>query len=205
VSARGAHGPQPLPLTVVLRSGATLIRQGASGDGLWLVQSGALRTASVTDDGRELVLDVLGPGEGVGEPAGVSSPVTVRALRPCRLAPVGPRAAADLLASRAHRAAALAADLAWLDVRSRVSRRLDDLSERFGRAVDGGRLILLPLTQDEVAAMAGTSRESANRALRALAADGTIRVAARGRYVVQMRLHAVASRNALTRDPTANT
>ncbi|MGZ4110304.1 MAG: Crp/Fnr family transcriptional regulator [Actinomycetota bacterium] len=191
MSAHVARGPQPLPLTVVLRSGAILIRQGASGDGLWLVQSGALRTASVTDDGRELVLDVLGPGHGAGEPAGMTSPVTVRALRPCRLAPAGPHAAADLLASRAHRAAGLAADLAWLDVRSRVWRRLDDLSERFGRAVDGGRLILLPLTQDEVAAMAGTSRESANRALRALVADGTIRVAARGRYVVRTKLAAV--------------
>jgi CRP/FNR family transcriptional regulator, cyclic AMP receptor protein len=191
VSARVARGPQPLPLTVVLRPGATLIPQGAAGDGLWLVQSGALRTASITDDGRELVLDVLGPGQGAGEPVGVTSQVSVRALRPCRLTPVGPQAAADLLASRAHRAAALAADLAWLDVRSRVSRRLDDLGERFGRAVEGGRLILLPLTQDEVAAMAGTSRESANRALRALAADGAIRVAARGRYVVRTRLRAV--------------
>ena len=189
--ARVARDPQPLPLTVVMRSGATLLRQGASGDGLWLVQSGALRTASVTDDGRELVLDVLGPGQGAGEPVGVASPVTVRALRPCRLAPVGSRAAADLLASRAHRAAAHAADLAWLDVRSRIAKRLDDLSQRFGRAVDGGRLILLPLTQDEVAAMAGTSRESANRALRALATDGTIRVAARGRYVVRTRLRSV--------------
>jgi CRP-like cAMP-binding protein len=189
-----AHGLQPLPLTLVLRSGGTLIRQGSPGDGLWLVQSGALRIASVTDDGRELVVDVLGPGQGAGEPAGVTSPVTARALRPCRLAPVGARAAADLLTSRAHRAAALAADLAGLDVRSRVSRRLDDLSERFGRAVDGGRLILLPLTQDEVAAMTGTSRESANRALRALAADGTIRVAARGRYVVRTRLRAAEQR-----------
>lgn len=175
---------QPLPLTVVLRQHAALVRQGAPGEGLWLVISGALRVAQVSDDGRELVLDVLGPGQGVGEPPGSISPVTVRALRPCRLAPVSPRAAADLLIARAHRAAALAADLAWLGVRARVERRLDDLADRFGRPVEGGRLILLPLTQDEVAALAGTTRESANRALRALAADGTIRMAARGRYVV---------------------
>jgi CRP-like cAMP-binding protein len=52
-------------------------------------------------------------------------------------------------------------------------------------------LILLPLTQDEVAALAGTTRESANRALRSMVADGDIRMAARGRYVVRTRLRQV--------------
>ena len=61
----------------------------------------------------------------------------------------------------------------------------------FGRAVEGGRLILIPLTQDEVAALAGTTRESANRALRSMVADGEIRMAARGRYVVRTRLRSV--------------
>lgn len=192
MSVQVRRGPQPLPLTLVLRQRGTLIRQGAPGDGLWLIESGALRVASISDAGHELVLDVLGPGHGTGEPTGLPSPVTVQALRPCRLSPVSPEAAADLLTTRAHRAAALAADLAWLDVRTRISRRLQDLADRFGRPVEGGTLILLPLTQDEVAALAGTTRESANRALRALAADGEIRVAARGRYVVRTRIQRVS-------------
>ena len=78
-----------------------------------------------------------------------------------------------------------------MDVRTRVARRLDDLADRFGRPVEDGRLILLPLTQDEIAAIAGTSRESANRALRSLVAAGTIRIAARGRYVIRPRLRSV--------------
>jgi CRP-like cAMP-binding protein len=185
MSVHVRHGTQPLPLTLVLRQHGTLIQQGEPGDGLWLVESGALRVATVSDAGHELVLDILGRGHGAGEPAGVLSPVTVRALRPCRLSPVAPEAAADLLTARAHRAAALAADLAWLDVRTRIVRRLEDLAERFGRPVESGRLILLPLAQDELAALAGTTRESANRALRQLVAHGAIRVAARGRYVVR--------------------
>ena len=78
-----------------------------------------------------------------------------------------------------------------MDVRARIAHRLDDLAERFGRSVDGGRLILLPLTQDEVASLAGTTRESANRALRSMVSDGEIRMAARGRYVVRTRLRRV--------------
>ncbi len=191
MSAYVRREPQPLPLTLVLRQHATLIRQGASGDGLWMVESGALRVAVISDAGHELVLDVLGSGHVTGEPNGVPSPVTVRALRPSRLSPVPPRAAADLLTTRAHRAAALAAELAWLGVRARITQRLEDLAERFGRPVEGGRLILLPLTQDEIAALAGTTRESANRALRAMVAGGDIRVAARGRYVVRTRFRRV--------------
>jgi CRP/FNR family transcriptional regulator, cyclic AMP receptor protein len=191
VSVQLRRGPQPLPLTLVLRQHGTLIRQGEPGDGLWLIESGALRVATISAAGHELVLDVLGPGHGAGEPTDTPSPVTVKALRPCRLSPASPGTAAELLTARAHRAADLAADFAWLDVRTRITRRLEDLAERFGCSVEGGRLLLLPLTQDEVAALAGTTRESANRALRALVADGQIRVAAPGRYVVRTRLRTV--------------
>ena len=191
MTPRAFGEPQPLPLTIVLRQGATLARQGEPGDGLWLVEAGALRTSMVTNDGRELTLDVLGPGDAAGEPFGVVSGADVRTLRQTRLRPLDPRAAADLLAARAHRAAALAAELAWVGVQERVAWRLDDLAERFGRPVEGGTLLVLPLTQDELAALAGTSRESVSRALRALVSEGRIRVPAKGRYVVRSRLHAV--------------
>jgi len=191
LARRAFGGPQPLPLTVVLRGGAALIYQGQVGDGLWLVRSGAMRASLITPDGRDLTLDVLGPGDVVGEPAGITSTSSVRALRRTRLRPVDPRAAADLLAVRAQRAAALAAELAWLGVRERLLRRLEDLADRFGSPTDGGTLILLPLTQDDLAALAGTTRESVSRAIGALQRQGRIRVAGRGRYVVRARLHAV--------------
>ena len=201
MSVQVRRSPQPLPLTLVLRQRGTLIRQGALGDGVWRVDSGALRMSVVSGAGHELVLDVLGPGQGAGEVTGVVSPVTVRAMRPCRLSPVDPRAAADLLTIRAHRAAALAEEIAWLDVRTRIAHRLNDLAERFGRSVDGGRLILLPLTQDELAALAGTTRESANRALRSMVADRHIRIAARGRYVVLTRLQSIDGSEASSHRP----
>ena len=191
MAPRAFGGPQPLPLTVVLRTGAALLYQGQVGDGLWLVQSGALRASTITPDGRDLTLDVLGPGDLAGEPAGVIGGTSLRALRRTRLRPVDPRAAADLLATRAHRAAALAAELAWLGVRERLLRRLHDLAERFGSPVEGGTLIILPFTQDDLASLVGTTRESVNRTLRALVRDGRIRVAARGRYVVRTDLHVV--------------
>jgi len=184
------EGVEPLPL-VIVTPGRNLVRQGEATRGLWRIDSGVLRAEALAPDGRELVVDLLGPGDLVGEPGSEPSPVTVRAVRPARLQPVAPTAAGPLLARRAHRAVGLACDLAWRDVPTRVEHRLVDLAARFGRPVDGGTLIPLTLTQEEIAGLAGTSRESANRALHVLLASGRIGRRRRGRYVVGARLRVV--------------
>jgi CRP-like cAMP-binding protein len=184
------EGVEPLPLVIVI-PGRNFVRQGEATRGLWRIDSGVLRAEALAPDGRELVVDLLGPGDLVGEPGSEPSPVTVRAVRPARLQPVAPTAAGPLLARRAHRAVGLACDLAWRDVPTRVEHRLVDLAARFGRPVDGGTLIPLTLTQEEIASLAGTSRESANRALRVLLASGRIGRRRRGRYVVGARLRVV--------------
>jgi CRP-like cAMP-binding protein len=100
---------------------------------------------------------------------------------------------AALLAARAERSAELACDLAWLDVAGRLERRLDDLASRFGRAVDGGVLIDLFLTQSDLAALVGASREHVNRALGSLERSGRIRRGTRGRYVARPSLRSVGA------------
>ena len=115
---------EPLPLTLAVPSGRTIVRQGDASAGLWTVESGVLSVGVVAPDGHALMLDVLGPGDAVGEPEGVISLVSVRALRPCRLRPVRADVAMRVLATRAQRVAALACELAWLDVAGRVERRL---------------------------------------------------------------------------------
>jgi CRP/FNR family transcriptional regulator, cyclic AMP receptor protein len=176
------EGVEPLPL-VIVTPGRNLVRQGEATRGLWRIDSGVLRAEALAPDGRELVVDLLGPGDLVGEPGSEPSPVTVRAVRPARLQPVAPTAAGPLLARRAHRAVGLACDLAWRDVPTRVEHRLVDLAARFGRPVDGGTLIPLTLTQEEIAGLAGTSRATVNRVLRAEAKKGTVELR-RGRTSV---------------------
>lgn len=183
-----ARLPQPLPL-VSVRGGHQVVLQGEPCPGPWVVEAGVLLASAVSPDGRVLALDVLGPGDLVGEPDGAQAEAGVRALRPSQLRAVGGSAVSPLAAERARRACTLARDLAWLDVGGRIERRLTDLAERFGRTVPGGVLVALPLTQEDLAALAGTSRESANRALRALQRGGRVTVVARGRYLVHRRLH----------------
>ncbi|MDP9298326.1 MAG: Crp/Fnr family transcriptional regulator [Actinomycetota bacterium] len=175
---------EPLPLTLAVPKGRALIHQGESGTGLWVVESGALIATIVSPDGRMLAIDVLGTGDGVGEPVGQVSPATVRALRPSRLRPVDPVAAQGLLAARATRATARALDLAWFDVSTRLERRLDDLAARFGLSTETGTRIGLSLTQEDLAALTGATRESVNRALHAMERAARLDIEGRGRYVV---------------------
>lgn len=184
------HEPQPLPLTI-LRPRTVAVFQGAPGTGVNVVETGHLRVTAIDDDGHELLVDVLGPGDAVGDPLGAASPWTIRAAGPVRLRAVtGPDATAAV-ARRAERLVAHAIDLAWLDVTERIRRRLVDLGHRLGQPAPGGLLLPVRLTQDDLASMTGTSRESANRAVRALEARDVIRTVRRARYLLRVPLHAV--------------
>ena len=64
--------------------------------------------------------------------------------------------------------------------------------EQYGRSVDGGVQLALKLSQDELAAMLGVSRQSLNRELMALHADGFVSSA-----YARITLHDVAALSAL--------
>jgi CRP-like cAMP-binding protein len=180
---------EPLPL--VLGPSETVVVQGAPVPaGPWVVRSGLLLATRIAEDGRVLGVDLLGPGDIVGEPVGRESPVWVETLRRTRLQPASTDAQAALFAARAARAVALAGDLATLGVLDRVRLRMADLAARFGRSPPVGRsgvVVALPITQDLLASLCGTSRESANRALARLEQTGDLQMLGRGRFLLSPR------------------
>jgi len=181
---------EPLPL-IVLRPGRLAVAQGAPCPGSWRVESGLLWVRAVSADGRRLALDIAGPGDLVGEPQGEVSPCEVRAIGPARLRPVADEEVASAHAARHRREIALALDLAYLAAPARVERRLVTLAERLGRPATGGLRIPTLLTQEDVASLAATSRETVSRAIHQLVRDGRIEVERRGRYLVRSQLRLV--------------
>jgi CRP/FNR family cyclic AMP-dependent transcriptional regulator len=175
---------EPLPLTLAVPRGRALVRQGERAAGLWILESGALIVTAVSKQGRAFALDVLGAGDVVGEPDGRISPVTVRSLVPSGLRPLSGRDGFAPLAERASRAAATALDMACCDVATRVKHRLDDLASRFGVPTPVGTRIALPLTQDDLAALTGSTRESVNRVLCAMERQAHLDARSRGRWIV---------------------
>jgi CRP-like cAMP-binding protein len=79
------------------------------------------------------------------------------------------------LTQRLERMSALLADALFLDAEHRVARRLLDCRCSFG--IEDAEP--LPLTQDDLAAMAGVSRPTANRVLRHLEDEGCVRLGRR--------------------------
>jgi CRP-like cAMP-binding protein len=173
----------PLPLILDVLPGRVVIHQGEPYPDAWMVRYGALLMELVDAEGHRLALDVLGPGDLVGGPPSWTADASVRALITSGLFAAGPVALRDGLARRACRAAWLACSVAWDRIPDRLAARLEDLALRFGRPIPGGRCLELPLTQEHLAGLTGATRESVNRALAELVADGRLE-RTRGRYVI---------------------
>jgi CRP-like cAMP-binding protein len=91
---------------VTLSQGALLLRQGDPGDAVFFVVSGRLRVFAVRDDGHEVRIGEVGPGESVGEMALVSGDrrmASVRAETACELLRLS-KEGYDLLVAKAPQA-----------------------------------------------------------------------------------------------------
>jgi len=82
----------------------------------------------------------------------------------------------ETLSRRLRHTTASAEGLMSLSVSQRIARKLLELSERYGVAQDDGVLIDLDLSQEAIATLVGTTRESANRALGWLREQGVVQV-----------------------------
>lgn len=165
------------------------------GDTLHLVSKGRFAVRMTTPVGDTVTLAVLGSGEGFGALAlveeGAPRSATVAALEPGetysirredfeRLRSEHPAlndVLVRLLAAQLRRVSERLVEALFVPAEARVLRRLLELSGRY----PGGRTI--PLTQEEIAGLAGTSRATVNRVLRAEATRGTLEVR-RGRTVL---------------------
>ena len=78
-----------------------------------------------------------------------------------------------LLAARVRRSSDRLLEALFVPAETRVLRRLCELLQLYGEAAPGS---LIPLTQEDIAGLAGTSRATANRVLRAEEKRGTLRL-----------------------------
>jgi CRP-like cAMP-binding protein len=152
---------------------------GDRADRLGLVVSGRMKSVQHAG-GREVILDVVLPGEMVGEVAfalGATYQSTVVCLRRARVLVVETDAVRRAF-DREHRAlAALACDLAGQiqrlmrlveslsagSVERRLARVLLGLLERAGERFPGGVYVPVKLRRGDLAALAATSEESVSR------------------------------------------
>jgi CRP/FNR family transcriptional regulator len=153
---------------------------------MYFVASGAVKVFKTSAEGKEQILSIVRPGESLNEVPvfdGGPNPVSVRAMGPVLLYGIKkhdmqailrehPQIALNVikaLAKRVRHLVSLVEDLSFRHVISRVAKIL--LEHSVGERDRGPRL-----TQQEMAAMAGTAREVVGRSIKALEERGAIKV-----------------------------
>jgi CRP-like cAMP-binding protein len=181
--------------------GAILFLEGEPADALNLLAAGRIKVVRETDDGREVILRVIGPGEifgcagGWGEPIYPATAVALTASVVLQLPaqtfqalletqPALARAVVQELGARLREAEARIRELQTERVERRLARALLRLAQKAGVATPEGIEITLPLTRQDLAEFAGTTLSTASRTLSAWDRAGVI-AARRARVIIR--------------------
>jgi CRP-like cAMP-binding protein len=155
----------------------------------FIVQRGAVQIVASSCDGRQGVTAIAGPGDLFGEDAlsGRARSGRASAMADGTTIRPAPDDYATLVAALAEYAHVVTLSLQTMLLHRagpRIARQLADLARRHGVGEQDGMLIPFSLTQEQIALMAGTTRETANKALRGLERAGWIRMLPRRRVLV---------------------
>ncbi len=172
----------------VFPKGQMVFSQGEEGRGFYLVLEGRVKVYRLSFQGKSQILNIVGPGEPVGEVAvfeGTSYPAYAQAMEDSRLIYFPREAFVDLVKGNP----ALA--LGMLAVLSRRLRRLAGLVEELSLKEVPGRLaayilrrapgggggeVELGIPKGQLAEMLGTSPETLSRALARMVSLGILEV-----------------------------
>lgn len=182
--------------TVELRRGDVLFHEDDPGDNVYIVKSGRIAIAKRSIDGRESVVALMEPGDLFGEMQlfeNQGRTAEARALEQSKVLAIGYGPIREvyerrpellwgvvaLLARRLRSMDVALADTVFLDVTGRTAKRLLEMA-------GGADEFTLPVTQEELAAMVGASRERVNKAIASFVRLGWIEQSDR-RYKITNR------------------
>ena len=165
------------------RRGAALFREGDTTDSVIILVEGQLKLTKLSLDGREVILELRGPGDILGELAAVDgAPRSAtgafisngRALHLTsadfnRLVDDEPSVASATLrtvAQRVRESSNRQLEMGTTDAMARVCSRLLQLMSEAVEEDDGSLTVKSPLSQQELADWAGVSRDAVVRSLK---------------------------------------
>jgi CRP-like cAMP-binding protein len=168
-----------------------IFRRGDPGRTVIVVLVGHVKLSSLTADGREVVLEIVGPGGCFGELAvlnDVPRAADATTMTRCHLLAIdgrqflqvlehsleAMRAVMTLISRRLRAATQRVMDTVALPATARVAKALLELAELHCETVRNGARIELRISQAELGGMTGLTRESVNKQLAALRDAGLI-------------------------------
>ena len=175
------------------KKGTTIFHEGQPGVAFYIVKSGRIKVYKLAEDGRELILGIFGDGALFGDvpvfdggpyPASAATLVdtAVYAINRDdfeRLVTSHPDVALKIirvLGRRLRQAHGFVMDIAMKSAPQRLASLLLRLAEEYGVAAEGGVVLDVPLTRQEIAELMGVSRETAIRELSKFSRAGTVKL-----------------------------
>lgn len=173
------------------RAGTTIFHRDDPGSSLHIINSGLVKLTLTSPEGREVTVGILDAGDFFGELALLdggprsASAVALEAVETLTLDrepfvallerhPQVATALLGVLGERLRRTDQLIQDILFLDLPGRLAKQLLALADERGVQTPQGIRIALRLSQSELAALIGATRESVNRCLSAYAERGIV-------------------------------
>jgi CRP-like cAMP-binding protein len=173
------------------KAGEKIFLKGDPGTAIMAVLSGRVRISAYSTDGREIVLNVISPGEVFGEIAmidGGERTADAFAMDETELLVLGRRdlmpvlarnpdvciKLLELMCRRLRWTSEQMEDISFLDLRSRLAKRLIYLANHHGEPNAEGDRKTVRISQQLLANMVGASREAVNIQLAAWKEEGVI-------------------------------
>ena len=164
------------------RAGEVIFHQDDPGTLLYIVKSGRVKITTASPEGEEIIMAILNEGDSFGEIALLdgqprsANTVAIEATRTLTLDrgdfldilaryPEMVSAVLAAVAAGWRRTSHLLEDAIFLDLPGRLAKRLLQLAEKHGVQTDQGIQVDLSLTQQDLAATVGVSREALNKQL----------------------------------------
>lgn len=194
-----------------IAEGEVVFEKGEPGTSMMAILDGRVRISVFSEDGKEIILNIIEPGGLFGEVAlldGRERTANATAMGRTTLLVLDRRdlfpflrrnpdimmRLFEVLCERIRSASNLVEDVAFLDFEARLARLLLRLAATYGKPSERGTRLNIRLSQQDLGHLIAATRESVNRQLNNWANDGVIALE-RGRITIsdreQLELRAV--------------
>ncbi|SDZ19252.1 CRP/FNR family transcriptional regulator, anaerobic regulatory protein [Proteiniborus ethanoligenes] len=179
------------------KKGSVIIVEGEKGEDVFIIRTGKVKIFKTTNEGREIILDIKGKSKMFAEVTLFSegkNPATVVAIEDSVILSINnneleeiikqnPDMALNIirvLSKRLKESQSRIKNMASNDTYIRTAQVLIKLTEKYGVELDNGTIELkLNITREELASLAGTSRETVSRALSQFRKEKAIKISGR--------------------------
>lgn len=179
------------------RKNMIIFMEGEPGEAVFFIEKGRVKVFRTSEDGREIIINIFGPGEVFAEVTllnpGSTYPVTAQTIEDSVIYFIRNQDFENLLrrntelsleilkilSQRLRYLQSRIKNLAFNDTYVRTAQALIKFAQQYGVQTEEGIKLDLPITRKELSDVIGTSRETVSRALSQFAREGAINTGGR--------------------------